>query len=308
MPLDADAVELLADIQASTSVLLRQPTVGALRAAGVEVASRNVRVPIPRVESFEIGSDAGPLRLRLYAHGEEPSRTMLFLHGGGFVMGSLETHDALVRQLVLRSGWNALSVDYRLAPEHRFPAALDDAYAALLWLTGPEAERKGVDARQITVCGESAGATIAAGLAIAARNRLNAAISRQILIYPPLDHRHDTESHRNAELQCQLTSARMSWYWEQYLGPGGDRSDPLAAPALCDDLSGLPEAIVVTAEYDPLRDEAESYARRLAGAGVATISRRFTGVFHGFLNLLSLQRTQQALQFVADCLREAAPR
>lgn len=307
VPLDTDAAEMLAEIKARTSVLLRSPSLDGLRAAAEGLASLNRRVPVHRVESFEIRSEAGPLRLRLYAHGEVAAPTMIFLHGGGFVMGSLETHDALVRELVLRSGWNALSVDYRLAPEHRFPAALDDAYAALLWTTGLEAARRGVDARRIVVCGESAGANIAAALAIASRDRLGPTLIRQILIYPPLDHRNDTPSHRNPELQCQLTTARMSWYWQQYLGPGGDHMDPLAAPGLCDNLAGLPDAIMVTAECDPLRDEAESYAGRLIEADVNVVSRRFMGSFHGFMNLLSLRQTQQALQFVTDLLRETSP-
>jgi acetyl esterase len=304
MPLDADAAELLATIKNKISVLRVESGLSALRAADAEVASWNDRDPVPRVESFEITSGSEQLRVRLYAHAEGPAPTVIFFHGGGFVAGSIETHDALVRQLVLRSGWAALSVGYRLAPEHRFPAALDDAYAALSWAAGPEARRRGVDARNLVVCGASAGANIAAALAILARDRGGPEISRQILLYPPLDHRCETQSHLNTDLQCQLTTTRVKWYWEQYLGPSGDYSDSLAAPALCADVSHLPEATVVTCEYDPLRDEAESYTRRLIAAGGSATYNRFNGVYHGFMNFPSLQRAQEALDYVSASLQQ----
>jgi acetyl esterase len=303
MPLDPDATELLASIRRRTATLVSLQDLAGLRAAAAEVGSWNERVAITRVESFEIVADSRPLRLRFYAQVEGPAPTLIFFHGGGFVMGSIETHDALVRQLVLRSGWSALSVDYRLAPEHRYPAALRDGYAALEWAVGPAGNRMGVDARNLAVCGESAGANIAAALALCARDRGGPQIAQQILLYPVLDPRCQTDSHRDPELQCQLTSSRVQWYLEQYIGPNGDRSDPLAAPGLCADLSRLPKTTLVTAEYDPLRDEAEDYARRLIDAGVDVRYRRFNGTYHGFMNQLVLRRAQESLDYVTEGLR-----
>jgi len=307
MPLDPDAQQALAFLNQMMAAPIESMNIEQLRAAmGTGGGAGPDPIPVARVETFEIAGPAGPLIVRLYADCDEPAPTLLFFHGGGFVLGSLDTHDALARELVHRSGWSLLSVDYRLAPENPYPAALDDCYAALVWATGVEAGAKGIDGKRLAVGGDSAGGNLAAAVALAARERAGPGIAHQLLIYPVIDHDFDTPSfHENAEGYLLTRSATM-FYWDQYLGPGGDRTDPLAAPGRAGDLAGLPPATVITVEYDPLRDEGESYATRLKAAGVPTEMIRYPGVFHGFVSMPMVQRSKDALNYMAGRLKAAA--
>jgi acetyl esterase/lipase len=225
-----------------------------------------VRVYWPRV-------DADPLPL------------VVFFHGGGWVICGLDTHDGLCRDLANGTDAIVISVDYRLAPEHPFPAAAEDAYAALRW-AHDNAVSLGGDAAQIAVAGDSAGGNLAAAVALMARDRGGPPICFQLLVYPVIERDFETGSYRDNAEGYFLTRTQMQWYWQQYVGDDAEASvHPYASPIRADDLAGLPPAHVVTAEYDPLRDEGEAYGRRLADAGVPTDIRRYDGVFHGFFSM-----------------------
>jgi acetyl esterase len=210
-----------------------------------------------------------------------------FFHGGGWVLCGLDSHDEACRQLANGTGAIVMSVDYRLAPEHRFPTAAEDAYAATRWLADHGADLGGDPAR-LAVAGDSAGGNLAASVALMARDRGGPALVFQLLVYPVLDHSFDTGSYKENATGYFLTVDAMRWFWAQYLGPHGDGSDPYVSPLRAADLSGLPPAHVVTAEFDPLRDEGEAYAARLSAAGVPTEARRYDGAFHGFFSMTAV--------------------
>ncbi|MFJ3583884.1 alpha/beta hydrolase [Streptomyces sp. NPDC090127] len=218
---------------------------------------------------------ANGVRVRLYGADPEAGRpVVVFAHGGGWVLCDLDTHDGLCRELAARAGAHVVSVDYRRAPEHRFPAAEDDVYAVLRWAA---ARHDG----PLILAGDSSGGNLAAGAARRARDAGGPPVAGQLLFYPALDHRLDSPSAETYAEGFFHTAAHMRWYWEQYLGPAGD---PVAAsPGLAPELAGLPPALVVLADCDPLRDEGLAYARRLSAAGVQAQVHLHTGVFHGFL-------------------------
>jgi acetyl esterase len=201
----------------------------------------------------------------------------VYLHAGGWIMGDLDFSDATCRRLAAGAGCEVVSVDYRLAPEHPFPAALDDACAVLQWAAG-------LGRGPVLLAGESAGGNIAAACAIRARDAGGPAIAGQVLAYPVTDHALDTASHREVGGRNWLLSTDdMRSFWDHYCPPNVDRDDPLASPLRAPDLGGLPPALVLVAEFDPLRDEGLAYARRLAEAGVAVTTRRDPGMLHGYL-------------------------
>ncbi|MFD7977759.1 alpha/beta hydrolase [Streptomyces sp. NPDC059071] len=221
---------------------------------------------------------------------------VVFAHGGGWVLCDLDTHDRLCRALAARTGATVVSVDYRRAPEHRFPAAEDDVYAALEWAAAK------CPGRPLVVAGDSAGGNLAAAAALRARDHDGPPLAGQVLVYPVLDHSLGGESARTYAEGFFHTTAHMRWYWEQYLGPDGD---PVAAsPGLAPDLTGLPPTLVVLADCDPLRDEGLAYARRLSSAGVPAHVQLHTGMFHGFLGGLGLlPEADKALGAAAGWLR-----
>lgn len=228
---------------------------------------------------------AGAIRVRLY----RPSATanlplVAFFHGGGFVICDLETHDPLCRSLAKASGCAVASVEYRLAPETRFPGPLEDAYAATNWLAA-EARALGLDAKRLAVCGDSAGGNLAAAVALMARDRGGPRLSWQALIYPATDLAAESASVRELAQGHMLTAEMMHWFTECYLGDMAQATHPLASPLRAPELSGLPGATMITAEFDPLRDEGEAYAERLRQAGVAVVARRYLGMLHGFMTM-----------------------
>ena len=218
-----------------------------------------------------------------------PHPLLVYYHGGGFLYGDLDTHDNVCRILCRHAGAHVLAVDYRLSPEHPFPAAVEDARAALRWAY-VNAERLGADPSRIGVGGDSAGGNLAAVTSQLAANDGGPAPVLQLLIYPVTDF---TIRRRSRELFGDgflLTNAEMDWFEANYLGPGSPQaSDPRASPLLATDLSGLPPAFVVTAAFDPLRDEGEAYARALQDAGTPATLRRFPGFIHGFINAAGRQ-------------------
>jgi acetyl esterase len=211
-----------------------------------------------------------------------PAPVVVYLHGGGWVLCGLETHDTGCRTLADRLGAVVISVDYRRAPEDQFPAAAEDSYAATVWAAG-QARELGGDPARMVVAGDSAGGNLAAAVALMARDRGGPAIAYQLLVYPVIDVARNTMSYRENATGYYLTAQHMQWYWEQYLGPA-DGHDPYASPIYAD-LAGLPPALIVTAEHDPLRDEGEAYAEALQRAGVDATARRYAGMFHGFFNM-----------------------
>ena len=237
---------------------------------------------VDTVEDLVITDGAGDLRARLY-RSDDNAGTVLFFHGGGWVLGSLDTHDGPLRALVKSARANILSVEYRKAPEAPYPAALQDAERALQWLReiGPS---KGLSAERIIVAGDSAGATISAVLSIRAR-QLNIALDGQVLVYPATDLTGGTASRDQFASGFFLDRATMDWYVAHYLSGGVAPEDPGVSPLLTEDLCGLPPTLLVTADHDPLRDEGRAYAQRLIAAGNDVCYVEWRGVTHGFFNM-----------------------
>jgi acetyl esterase/lipase len=248
--------------------------------------------------------DASGVGARFYRPAVTRSNGLLvWFHGGGWVLGNLETHDDLCRALANRGGFCVLSADYRLAPEHPFPAAVDDARTVTEWARDHAVEL-GCD-QLIALGGDSAGGNLAAVVA----NRPTVPVCFQALVYPCTDARMGSQSFVDIGQEYNLSKSAMAWFYDHYLsGPDGSAEDPLVSPLLEDDarLASVPSAIVVTAEYDPLRDEGDAYAARLAAAGVATSHVRFAGQIHGFLSMFGLLddcRSAQAM--VAEAVSSA---
>src|SRR5262245_32632198 len=233
--------------------------------------------PIHSVRDISVRGPASDLRVRLYhPSANRPLPLIVFFHGGGFVLCDLDSHDSLFRSLANASGYAVASVDYRLAPECRFPGPVEDCYAALVELVARAGEM-GCDPDRVAVCGDSAGGNLAAAVAIAARDRTGPRLRYQALIYPVTDSGCDSASMRELGTGYFLTSEMMRWFWGCYLTTPRDGANSLASVLRARGLAGLPPATVVTAEYDPLRDEGEAYADRLRGAGVQVTGRRYLG-------------------------------
>jgi acetyl esterase len=257
-----------------------------------QFASRNIpglRIPhVARVTNRDMQGPGGSLALRIYTplgEGDESSGghpLMVFFHGSGFVVCSLDTHDGMCRNLCAGTGCVVVSVDYRLAPEHKFPAGSDDCLAATRWAV-ENAAALGADPGRVFVAGDSAGGNLAAVTALRLRDQGGPALLGQLLIYPVTDY-YDPGTPSMAENAegYGLTRRGMGWFWDHYLADASVAADPYASPLRARDLSGLPPALVVTAEYDPLRDEGELYADRLRQAGVPTQMKRWDGMNHGF--------------------------
>jgi acetyl esterase len=257
------------------------------------------RAPLPRVEDLEVAGRPA----RLYAPSAQTLPVLLYLHGGGFTIGDLETHDSLCRQLALRSGTAVVALDYRLAPEHRFPAAVDDAWAGLAWLH-EHAGALGLDGSRLAVGGDSAGGTLAATAAFFARDR-GLPLLLQLLITPGTTSQADTPSHRLFANGFLLDAASIAWFFDHYIARG-QRHDWRFAPLEADDHTGLAPACVLLAECDPLVDEGVAYADTLRGAGVAVQLELVRGVTHDFIKMgRHIPEAITALDSCATALREA---
>ena len=255
------------------------------------------------VEDSLLTGAAGPLKIRIYrpkTNGPHP--LTVFFHGGCFVSCGLDTHDNICRRLAAQAACMVVAVDYRLAPEHPFPAGIDDAVAAVRWLHA-HASQLGIDPQRIAVAGDSAGGTIATVVAWQLRHS-DITLCHQLLLYPVTDSGCDSPSQRDFTAAPMLSSEMMRWAWHQYLPHEQARQDPRASPSQQTDLRGMAPATVITAEVDPLRDEGEAYARALVAAGIPVTQRRWVGHFHGFASLLgSLDAASQALAFAGHQLR-----
>ena len=241
------------------------------------------RAPLARVEDLSIpAADGTPLRARLYANARETLPVLLYLHGGGFTIGNLESHDSLCRQLALRGGAAVVALDYRLAPERRFPVAVDDAWAAMRWLAA-HGDVLGLDGARLAVGGDSAGGTLAAACALHARD-IGLALRLQVLITPGTTAHADTPSHARFAHGYLLEAEAIAWFFDQYISPA-QRRDWRFAPLEADALDAVAPACVVLAECDPLVDEGLAYADRLRAAGVPVELEFARGVTHDFIKL-----------------------
>jgi acetyl esterase len=268
-------------------------------------------IEVGAVQELVLDTAHGPLKARHYAppqsseKGSERRPLLVFFHGGGFVVGDLETHDPTCRLLCRHAELHVVSVDYRLAPEYPFPAALEDGKAALAW-AHTHARELGADPARIVVGGDSAGGNLSAALSQLAVREGTPAPALQLLLYPALDRSVERESLHHFAEGFFITRADVDWFYRHYTGTAdGGRSDPRISPLLCRELSGQPPALVITAGFDPLRDEGEAYAAALQAAGTPATLRRFDGLVHGFANMIGVSPVcRAAMVEIASMLRQ----
>lgn len=315
-PIERDGQQL--DVEAQLAVKLLKLS-GAPELEELDVATARARVardaaalagptvPVGETRELTVAGAAGGMAARLYVPLGSPAvgGLAVFFHGGGFVVGDLDSHDNACRFLASRAGTRVLAVDYRLAPEHRFPAAIDDATAAFRDIA-ERAGELGCDPNRLAVAGDSAGGNLAAGVALAAARDGGPAPAFQLLIYPWLDLYRKRESYRLFQEGFYLSESDLDWYRRHYLSAEADARDPRCSPLQAGDLAGAAAAYIVTAGFDPLRDEGEEYARRLREAGVRTALRRHGGLIHGFFNTVAVGRKgREAMLEAAGALRLA---
>ncbi|WP_406634151.1 alpha/beta hydrolase [Amycolatopsis sp. WGS_07] len=295
--LDRDAFLVAQAIAAALPAPVRELGAETARAMLASTPSEVPLTPLDRVEDLVVPTRTGQLRARRYHAPTKRDGVLLYLHGGGFVLGTLDGADEACRAIAARSGWDVVSLEYRLAPEHPYPAALEDAIDTVAWL------RKN-DSGRIAVGGDSAGGNLAAALCLHLREQGLPLPDTQILIYPAVDDRFSTPSWTEFADAPLLTAADARWFWEQYVGDSSAAIDQYAAPMKAASLRDLPPALVLTAEVDPLRDDAEAYAERLRADGVPVTLVRHTGVFHGFFTEVGVfPQTSAALDDAARHLR-----
>jgi acetyl esterase len=279
MPLDAHSAALVEARRAAAIPPVREQRLEDARASRKAWREKAAPAPTPIDEVFErsVPVAGGDILVRVYRPASPvPLPVIVYFHGGGWVLGDLDHSDALCRQLAIETRAAVVNVDYRLAPEHRYPTAAEDGYAALLWAA---AEMPGVP---LAVAGASAGGNLAAAVALMARDRAGPALAAQLLAYPVLDDACDAPSFIGYGTGHIVETDDMRWYWEQYLTQPGDAAEPYACPLKAPDLAGLPPTLVITAENDPVRDDGERYAARLAEAGIRAKLTRYPGTLHGF--------------------------
>lgn len=258
----------------------------------------------PELHSVEDRVIANGLPVRIYRTTAATNMPVIvFFHGGGWVLGNIASHDTVCRNLAKASEFTVISVEYRLAPEHKYPAALEDAFAATKYIS-EHADEFEVDAEKLVIAGDSAGGNLAAAVALKARDEGGPRIAKQILIYPVVEPNFMTKSYFDCAEGHGLTRTTMQWFWEQYITDGAaDRGYVCLANA---DANGLPAAMVITAEYDVLRDEGENYAARLKDAGVDVTLKRYPGMLHGFVHFIGVfDDALVAIDDVADYLKSS---
>jgi acetyl esterase len=309
MPLAPQAAALLDFIGVSRLVPIE--TLSAIEARGqftrfAEARKMTVVEPVDQVRDFTIEGPGGPIPIRVYVPRQaEPSPALIYFHGGGWVLGGLDSHDHVCRALANSVPCTVFSVEYRLAPEHKFPAAVDDSFAATAWI-GDHASEMQIDPARIAVGGDSAGGNLATVVSQIARERGGPHLVFQLLIYPATDMRMAMPSiDENADAPI-LSKGAMHWFLNHYLNGEEDRTNPLASPLLANDVSGLPPAFIVTAECDPLRDEGEAYGQLLRRQGVRVDLECYAGMPHGFFSMAAgLDTARRAVADAVERLRLA---
>ena len=261
---------------------------------------------VGKVENTAVPGPLGDIPVRIYTpKGEGPFPALVYYHGGGWVIGDLDAVDVPCRMLTNRANCVVVSVDYRMAPENKFPAAAEDCYAATKWVAENAASIQ-VDPERVAIGGDSAGGNLTAVVALMARDRGGPSLVYQMLIYPVTNRDYETVSYRDNGDGYFLTKDSMVWFWNHYLREEQDAVNPYASPLLADDLSGLPPALVLTAEYDPLRDEGEAYAQRLEAAGIEVEATRYNGMIHGFFWMPgALDQGRKAIEQAGSALSRA---
>jgi acetyl esterase len=285
MPLHPQVAEFLAEIAAAAAPGVNEVSVLQARAEMEELASlQGDPAEVASVRDILVPGAAGELPVRVYDPDPGvPLPLLVYLHGGGWVGGSIEVVDRPCRALARAARCVVATIGFRCSPETKFPGPLEDSYAATAWLAG-DAEEIGADGRHLVVAGDSGGGNLAACVALMARDRGRPQVDHQILIYPAIAPPWETDfdSFRENAEGYFMSSAEVGWYWNHYLTRPEEGRNPYAAPCFAEDLSGLAPALVVTAEFDPLRDEGLDYAERLRAAGVEVESRQYMGAIHGF--------------------------
>lgn len=296
MPLHPDAQAFL-DLRASQGARnVEELSVADARTQSIRLNADLPREEVEHVREIEIAGSYGTIPARLYYPNRRPSLPILvFFHGGGWVLGNLETTDATARQWANASQCLVVSVNYHHAPEYRFPAAAEDAYTAARWVS-EHASEIGGDASRLAVAGMSAGGNLAVVTALMARDRGTPEIAFQLLWVPVVDFNFETRSYAENADGYGLTRKGMQWFWRNYLSSPNDGADPYASPLRASDLSNLPPAFVMTAEFDPLLDEGREYAEKLRSAGVAVEFRTYQGMIHGFLGAEAMQDAMDAVR------------
>jgi len=307
MPLDPQARAFLDQMQTAGIRQAHEMTIEEARAASLARVRLAGAAPIPvdRVEDRTIPGPDWEMPVRVFAPAaNEPLPVLAYFHGGGWIRGSIETHEAACRQIANEARILIVSVEYRLAPEAPFPAAAEDCYAVTRWLAEHASELGGYGSR-LAVGGDSAGGNLAAAVTLMARDRGGPPIAFQVLVYPVVEANFETRSYVENATGYMLTRRDMQHYWNLYVPNEADRANPYAAPLLAD-LHGLPPALVIVAEYDPLRDEGAAYAAKLRAAGVPVEHTEYPGMIHGFFSgFAAFDQGKAAVSQAARALREA---
>jgi len=306
MPLHPQVKAALEQMAAAGPPLHHLSPTEARKAIEVMRATKGEPEHVAKIEDRTFHGPAGNLPVRIYTpDGRGPFPVLVYFHGGGWVVGSIETVDASCRSLANLAGCIIVSADYRLAPEHKFPAAADDGYAAVRWAALHAASFHG-DPGRMAVGGESAGANLAAVAALMAQERGSTPLVLQLLMYPVLDYSFDRPSHKENGEGYFLTTEMMLWFWRQYLNTDADGESHLASPLRARFLSGVAPAAIFTAEFDPLRDEGAAYAAKLREAGVPVTYKCCEGLIHGFMGMAKVvEPAKKAMEEAAAALRAA---
>jgi acetyl esterase len=311
VPLDPQARVLLDQLAAAGRPPIWEATLADARLgweALVALGTGGASAPVASVENRTIPGPNGEIPVRVYAaEGSGPRPALVWFHGGGFVIGSLDSYDSLCRDLVVGSGCSIVSVDYRLAPEHPFPAGVDDCYAATEWVA-KNAGQLGIDPTRLAVGGDSAGGNLACVVTQMARANGGPDIAFQLLVYPGTDWDMDAPSMQENGSGYLLERESVRWFRDQYLTSADQEDDWRASPLRAESLAGLPPALVITAEFDPIRDYGERYAERLKDDDVAVTLHRYDGMIHGFVSVPGLLDAGRAA--IAECavaLRSFSP-
>ncbi|HWD28205.1 MAG TPA: alpha/beta hydrolase [Rhizomicrobium sp.] len=292
MPLDPIVKGFLDQMKAAGGPKMSEagPEAGRAQFAGLMQLAGPKDVPIGKSENRTVPTPSGGVPIRIYtpvAAGRDPMPALVYYHGGGFVIGNIDTHDGLCRMLANEGGFRVIAVDYRLAPENKYPAAIDDAFAALSWVVA-NAPEIGVDANRLAVGGDSAGGNLAAGVAQLAKAKGGMALSAQMLLFPVTQIGAETRSLKEFAVGYFLEKETLDWFYASYLPSGADTSDPRISPLRAKDLSNLPPAYIMLGGFDPLHDEGMEYADKLRAAGVKVTLADHTDMVHCFVYLQSI--------------------